>query len=354
MTQESPRPNPKVSILIVTWNSARVVGQCLESVKSLTAPGSYEVVVIDNAGPDDTVELIKRDFPWARLFETGRNVGFARAVNLAAGQARGEYLFLLNPDARLDNDAVGVLAAFLEEHPQAGAAGPEIREAGGGRALAAHQERPTLASQLGCQFGLNRLLGRARKNKPGTEPEQGGRLSGSAMMIPVRVWREVGPLNEELPMYFEDLDLSARIQRSGRELWRVPRASVTHLGELSAKSFPRRRMLLAMENGQAPWMYFRVYQGRAAARAFNLIIFLGSLFRLTLMWTLGLAALISGRRGRSWRGRIINESRALLGWSWGSKKDFITRVQYHFYGTPGRSGKEARPEAGTEADSGAG
>ncbi len=189
-----------------------------------------------------------------------------------------------------------------------------------------------MASEFLRQFGLQKILGNKLKKGLGSEPVRGDRLSGSAMMVPTLVWKEVGPLNDELPMYFEDLEISARIERSGRELWRVPEAVVTHAGELSAEVFPQRRMLLAMENGQAPWMYFNLYHGRVSASIFTLIIFIGSLFRLMVVRTVGWAALVRGGRGKAWRQRVIANSGALLGWSWGSKKEFLIKVQFRFYG----------------------
>ena len=335
MPQTETVQNPIVSVLIVTWNSAGTIQECLKSLRETTERLDFEVIVVDNAGSDGTAGIVKNDHPWVRLIETGANVGFARAMNLAASLARGRYLFLFNPDARVENDAVSILAGFLDADKEAGAASPDILEAGGGRSLAAVQKRPTLVDQFLRQFGLRRLWSHRGLKKSGPEPSRGDRLSGSAMMIPARVWSKVGPLNEELPLYFEDLDISTRIERAGLSLWRVPEAVVVHTGECSAEVFPQRRMLLAMENGQAPWMYFNLYHSPLAALIFNLTIFGGSLFRLLTAWTVGWVAFIRGDYGKAWRKRITANSSALLGWSWGSKKDFLIKVQFRFYGGPG-------------------
>jgi GT2 family glycosyltransferase len=322
-----------VSIIIVTWRSANYIRPCLSSIYRFTHRTSFEIIVVDNGSNDQTVEIIRRGFPHVRLFVTAENLGFPRASNLAMGHSRGRFLFLLNPDTRLQSDVVGTLVDFLEAHPEAGAAGPRILEKDGSAALFAAREFPSLTNAILRQFGLRRLFPRNKllgRETLGDWDHNTTRavpcLTGAALMITAGVFASVGPLDEQLPMYFEDLDVCARIAVVGKRLYYVGEAELVHLGGQSASQSPVRPLLYAMENGQAPWLYIRKYCGPGRAACFSATVLLGSLFRVVLSALLSsLTGLGAADRGREFR-RGLAKSLALLRWSISRKNNYADRL----------------------------
>ena len=142
-----------------------------------------------------------------------------------------------------------------------------------------------------------------------------GYVEGAAFMLPRSIVAHIGLLDEQLPMYFEDLEISARLGAAGKPLFYLPSALITHLGAQSADLSPARLLLFAMENGQAPWMYFRKFQGYWPAKIFTLITFLGSFFRLLLLALLVPIIALKGKQAVLVLHQHLKKSRALLWWS---------------------------------------
>lgn len=335
---------PAVSVVVVTWNNAEVIGECLRSVFE-QGVDEVEAIVCDNDSADATVAAVERGFPAVRLLRTGGNWGFAAAVNLGIRHARGERIMLLNPEAILRPGALRELLGALAANPRAGAVGPRLIEADGTIQPTAARRFPSPALALAQQVGARRLL-EATGRGEALAPSLGDRvtpvpcLSGAALMVPRSVFAGVGVLDETMPMYLEDLDLSARIGRAGLDLLYVPAAVVVHDGAYSSSRSPRRDLLLAMARGQAPWMYRRRFHGAWSARAFAAAIGLGSLFRLALLTPL--LWLARGRGGRRRLAAAAHGARVLLGWSVRSKAGFLADVHSAF-DSPGPPDREGPP-----------
>jgi len=117
----------KLSVVIVNWNTGRLLIECLESVaEDLSNPDDAEVFVVDNASSDGSPEEAVQRYPQIRLIRNSANPGFAAANNQAIQIAQGELVLLLNPDTRLHPGALPSLLQFLDGHPDAGAVGPRL------------------------------------------------------------------------------------------------------------------------------------------------------------------------------------------------------------------------------------
>jgi GT2 family glycosyltransferase len=212
----------------------------------------------------------------------------------------------------------------------AGAAGPSLVQSSGALHTYGAKRFPSPWYALARQIGFGDLLesigrGEALAGSLGPEPVAVPCLSGGALMIKREVFETVGSLDESLPMYLEDLDLCARIGQADREMLYVPAARVLHDGAYSSSRSWRRDLLLAMENGQAPWMYQRRYHGPRPARAFALAIAAGSLLRLILIIPLlGLARL--ARRPADRLASAAHRAWVMLRWAVGSKSRFLTKA----------------------------
>ena len=320
---------------IVTWNSGGHIAACLRSLLEQARGVPIEVIVVDNGSHDDTVRIVRDEFPGVRLLEAGANLGFPLANNLALEHARGRHFMLLNPDARLLCDAPAVLSRFLDANPQAGAAGPRILESDGSPALFSAREFPSLKSALLRYFGLRKLFPKSALFGAETLADKLGDadaarvpcLTGAALMLRTDTLRALGGLDTDLPMYLEDIDLCARVTRTGGGCWFVPQARVAHAGAGSSVLSPRRAQLLAAENGQAPWMFLRRHVSPVAAVAFSGLTFLGAIFRVGLC-----SLLLPLMRGelREKLAAVCFEYRALLSWSLCDKDAFLIEFRALF------------------------
>ncbi|HRF94655.1 MAG TPA: glycosyltransferase family 2 protein, partial [Aggregatilineales bacterium] len=117
-------PRPDVSIIIVSWNVAQLLQDCLQSVYDTAKQLALEVIVVDSASNDNTVRMIQDHFPQVKLMAQTENVGFTRGNNIGLASATGRYVFLLNPDTIVLDDAIAQMVAYLDEHPKIGIVGP--------------------------------------------------------------------------------------------------------------------------------------------------------------------------------------------------------------------------------------
>jgi GT2 family glycosyltransferase len=321
-----------VSILIVCWNSERFIYNCLKSIYEHTKSYSFEVIIVDNGSSDKTVEIIEENFPDVKVINAGVNYGFARANNIAIGRASGDFYFLLNPDTYFWSDIIGELVGFMKGHPEAGGATPKIVDETGGIDLSAVRNFPSVTGTIFTQLGLRKMFeGNILFGKEylpdfdRVSVKEVPYVNGAAILIPRSVMSEVGLLDEKLPMYFEDLDLCAKIRRIGRPLYFVPYAILVHYGAKSSEISPVRLVLLVMEKGQAPWLYFREYRGRLEASIFSLLTFIGSLMRVLLFGLYLPIALVKGKEFKDRTRQNITKSKSLLMWSISKKSRLANR-----------------------------
>lgn len=239
-----------VSILIVTYRCREAARECLASLYSCTTGVAFEVVLVDNASNDGTVEMIREAFPQARLIALEENVGFAAGANRAAESAAGEYLLHLNPDTVVHDGAVRDLVAFARRRPEHGLYGGRTLRPDGTLDPASCYAQPTVWS-LFC-FGT--MLTSAFKGSPIFDPELLGRwrrdsvrevgiVTGCLLLVPKRVWERLGGFDRRFFMYAEDADLSLRAIRAGYRPVITPDAEITHAVGISAAR-PDRLILL--------------------------------------------------------------------------------------------------------------
>jgi GT2 family glycosyltransferase len=228
-----------VSVCIVNWNCRRRLRACLRSLRALRQKVRLEVIVVDNGSTDGAPDMVAAEFPRVRLIRNETNVGFARANNQAAAQARGQFLFFLNNDTLLPPGTLRQLLDYAEAHPEAGLIGPRLCEPGG-RTQVSWRRRPTLAALLHRTTllrGLGLLRGayrryRARDGGDGTRPVEV--LMGAALLMPRRVFRECGPWDEGYAFGGEDIDLCTSVGQRHRVIYH-PEVSVTHFGRLGSR-----------------------------------------------------------------------------------------------------------------------
>jgi hypothetical protein len=270
-----------ISIIIVSWNTAWLLENCLASILANPPTSPLEIWVVDNASTDYSPRMVREKFPQVHLVENRENVGFARANNQAIQRCTGKYVLLLNPDTLVSSGALQALIDFLENHPAAGAAGTRIINPDGSLQISSHP-RPTLSRELWRLFHLDSLSPYAAY--PWTKwatncPQEVDVLMGACLLLRKEVLDQVGFLDEDYFIYSEEVDLCYRIQRAGWRMYWVPLAEVMHFGGQSTQQVPT-EMFLNLYHSKIK--YFRKHYGWTAAQIYKLILRLAALSRLTL------------------------------------------------------------------------
>lgn len=227
---------PKLSIIIVNFNTYQYISECLNSIyRSSKLNQSFEVIVIDNASSDKSVNLIKNNFTKVKLISSQENVGFARANNQGIARSKGKYILLLNPDTILEADTLSFMVSFMESHSDVCVATCKVVLANGSLDDGCHRGFPTPWKAF-CYFaGLAKVF-------PSSKLFNGYHLGyqsldkvheidscvGAFMMIRRNVGDSIGWLDEDYFWYGEDLDFCYRVKKKGWKVMFVPQVRITH------------------------------------------------------------------------------------------------------------------------------
>jgi GT2 family glycosyltransferase len=236
---------PKVSIVIVNWKTPKLLAACLDSLIKDPDHNQFELWVVDNASGDESLEMLSSQYPSVNVIANSENVGFSKACNQAVPQTQGEYVLLLNPDTIIYDNAVSKLAAFMDAHPDCGAAGPRVLNPDGTLQLACRRSFPNPAAAFFRLTYLSRLFPNhelfAKYNLTYTDPNsvtEVDALSGSCMMVRNSVIKKIGLLDEDIFMFGEDIDWCWRVKQAGWKVFYVPEAIVYHYHGASSRLRP--------------------------------------------------------------------------------------------------------------------
>lgn len=292
----SDMSSPDVSVVILNWNTRDLLAECLRTTAAQSDGLSLELIVVDNASTDDSVALVRRDFPHVRVVESPANVGFAAGNNLGVREAGGRCVLLLNTDAFLKPGALRALVDVLDAQPRAGLVGARLVNADGSF-QASHTAFPTLTREFLILSGLGRLFFGAHFPSHGAEraagPQTVDYVEGACLMCRPEAYRQVGGLDAGFFMYAEEVDLCMALKRAGWSVWYQPDAEVTHLGGASSSQRkPEREGDLYASRVR----FFRKHYGPVAASLLTGLIFGFTALKNVVHGALRLAT--GGRRGR--------------------------------------------------------
>lgn len=216
---------PDVSILIVAFNSADLIGACINAIPAACDTRSYEILLVDN-GDSSTETLVKERFPLVRIVPSQGNVGFAAGNNLLAREAKGAYLLLLNPDMVPFAGAIASLLQATERYPDAGAWGGVTVDAAGLPDTGNDTPIPSIRRLAAGVIGYNPL---AREPATGLKHDTTVEaLCGGFVMFPKELWERAGGLDPRYFLYYEEIDLFFRLERMGYTFWRIADARGYH------------------------------------------------------------------------------------------------------------------------------
>ncbi len=281
--------SPDLSIIIVNWNVRDLLRDCLRSIDVGRGALSVEVIVVDSASADDSVAMVRNEFPWVRLIPCDENVGFPRGNNIGLAEASGMHLLLLNPDTVILEDALPKMVAYLQAHSDVGALGPQLLNPDGS-IQSSRRRFPTAATGFLESTWLEGLApGVLRRyyalDLPDDATADVDWLTGACIMVPRAIYEEIGGLDEGYYMYSEELDWCRRIKATGRRVVYFPAAQVTHhVGKSSEQAVTARHINFQ----RAKLRYFRKYHGRVLAGAMRVFLLSNYAWQLILEGAKGL------------------------------------------------------------------
>ncbi len=242
-------PGLELSIIIVNWNTEDLLRNCLNSVYTSINGTTNEVIIVDNASSDNSVDMVKAEYPQAVLIENSRNHGFANANNQAMKIAKGRYLLLLNSDTIVLNDAIAKTLSFADNHPKAAVLG--CRVLNGDKTL-----QPTCfmfpsllnmllsTTYLYKLFSKNKFFGRERIGWWDRDNvRQVDVVTGCFMLVRRQAIKQVGLMDERFFMYAEETDWCCRFKKAGWKVMFSPDAEIIHFGGQSSKKIKGQMLL---------------------------------------------------------------------------------------------------------------
>jgi GT2 family glycosyltransferase len=297
----------RIAIIIVSWNTVDYLELCLTSLFRHYNNPQSEVVVIDNASGDGSVEMVQKKFPQVRLLCNQDNVGFAKACNHGILASSAPYVLLLNSDCELHDDCISPLIEVLRANPAIGVTGSvllhangKIQKAGGDMLTLRKVFREQLLFRSAALFAqdlsdLDRQYGAA-------DYFDADFVSGAALCTSRNVLQQIGLLREDFFMYGEDLEFCLRAQRLGFATVIVRKSLVVHHKCQSTNKNLQQALRYGIINN---CVILGQLEGRAAAQRALVYYFIGGCFRMVL------AAFRKGIRVTSWL-RVLGQYPAIV------------------------------------------
>ncbi len=284
--------NTDLTISIISYNTKDLLKGCLNSIYQNAEKIDYEIIIVDNNSSDDSVNMVKEEFPRVKLIVNKENVGFAKANNQAIKRSKGRYILLLNSDTVVISDAITKMVNFMDTHPEAGVVGctklnPDLSVQSSvtvlpnlwtvffrffrfKRLLPSPKQRRFVGKFFGPILGktIGSYLGWYSDNNT-TEAKSVDFVTGACFLIRRDAVDDVGLLDENFFMYLEDDDWCLRIKQKGWGIYIYPDAQIIHyVGENIRSTLDT----FSLEHCRSRYYYFEKHHGRIVTFLLRLII----------------------------------------------------------------------------------
>lgn len=231
----------KLSIIIVNYKMWQLTRALVESLLQDDLPKGTEIIIVDNNSGDDSVYLLRSDFPEITVIDNPANMGLASGVNTALAQAKGDYSLILNPDMIAIPGSVSALTSFMDKNPDVGVAGGKLISPNGKLQYSCYRFYTPLTivyrrtflgkTKTGKQAIANFLM----KDFDHKSEKDVDWLMGACLMVRKEAYKEVGGMDERFFLYFEDVDWCRRFWEKGWRVSYVPKAVFSHYHQRSSE-----------------------------------------------------------------------------------------------------------------------
>ena len=261
-----------LSVFIVTYNSSPLLRSCLDSLQAQTLAGNFEVIVVDNASRDDTIAIIRAEYPEVNLMASETNLGFGNANNKALTLAQGRYVVLLNPDAQLLPDTLARALQHMEDNADAGMGGGLLQDTQGAwqpsaRLFPSLLNDSLTLSGLANRYPASRFFGRFDRSwaDPLTMTPVDW-VPGAFAILRRSLVEQIGLFDPRFFLYYEEVDLCRRIYQAGFKVYYWPDLVITHVGGASSETvdelaFSSSGKQLTLWRMQSQLLYYRKWHG---------------------------------------------------------------------------------------------
>lgn len=279
-----------LSVIIINWNTQKLLKDCLSSIYKLTKDIDFEVIVVDNASADKSPQMVKKDFPQVKLLKNKDNLGFTKANNQGIKIAKGKYVLLLNSDAYLIENSLKKLFDKAESIENLGVLGPLLLN-----------ENKSIQQSVGFTPSLPQIffwmsflddLPGGQLLKPFhvdhdlfyKDDREVGWVTGAALLVPSKVIKEVGTLDENIFMYGEEVEWCYRIKKQGYKIIFTDVTKIVHIGRGSHK-----KVSTAAFVGEFKGLryFYEKHKSGLSLQLLRLLLKIGALARIVIFGLLG-------------------------------------------------------------------
>ncbi len=272
----------KISVIIVSYNVSSYLERCIKSVYDTENFSDLEIVIVDNNSSDESVSIIKNNFPECMLIENNRNLGFSKAVNIGISKSKADYICILNPDTLVKKNTFSELYYFLSVSPNTGVAGAKILNPDGSFQVSSRRNFPTIPGLAYKYIGLSRLFPMSKVfgyyNHTYIDSDQGHKtdsVSGACMMFKRKLVDVIGNFDENFFMYFEDTDYCIRAASVGYDVFFNPKAQIVHYG---GKSWEKSNLDSSEVFYSSAKLFFYKYKQRLRYRNLSILMLRAGFF----------------------------------------------------------------------------
>jgi len=276
-----------LSVVVISYNTKELTKQTLQSIFDKKIYNyTYEVIVVDNASTDGSIEMLKKEFPQVKLILSDKNLGFSKGNNLAIKQSQGQYILLLNSDTVIIDDCLEKSIRYMEKHKSVGALGCKVLLSNGELDHACKRGFPTPEASLYYMLKMDKLFPESTKFGQYTlnylsqdEINEVDSVTGAFMMVRREAFDQVGLLDEDFFMYGEDIDWCYRIKTAGWKIIYFPESKIIHYKGGSSK---KKRWKVMYEFHRAMYLFYHKHYAKKYNFAITLAVYLGISIKLAL------------------------------------------------------------------------
>lgn len=277
-----------ISIIIVNYNTKDLTKQTIQAVIDTTHKAKYEIILVDNASSDGTVDAVREAYQNVKIIANTENVGFSKANNIGIKQSKGKHILLLNSDTKVLGECIDKCFAYMEQHKDIGTLGPKINLANGDLDHACKRGFPTPSASLFYMLKVDKIFpesekyGRYKMNYLSNDDiNEVDSLTGAFMMVRKEVVDKIGDLDEEFFMYGEDLDWCYRIKEAGYKVMYYPEAKIIHYKGQSSK---KKRTKTIYEFHRAMYLFYNKHFYKKYNPFITLFVYVGIGIKLPLSY----------------------------------------------------------------------
>lgn len=312
-----------LSVCIVSWNTKDLLRKCIQSILDKTAGLDYEIIVVDNDSKDGSLEMVRQEYPPCKVINSGQNLGFARANNLAVLHASGKYILYLNPDTEFETNALYGMYDCLEKNQTYGALGCKLIYPDGSLQYTCARAFTTPLNEF-CELAM---LYRIFPKSPffstvemyywdHESSREVDCISGACIMARKTIIDGLGGFDEEYFMYAEDVDLCYRIRKAGWKIYYLAQEKIIHHEGASSKKKPNKHYS-TVQIRDSNVLFFKKNFGLFTIFMYRAAVLIGSAIRIGVIPLYILAMKIAGADNIPNGLDLLNKYTVLIKWSMG-------------------------------------